>query len=324
MSFLSDIKNSVSVYSVATTGNTNIFGGVGNAYIETHTGNADIITRDGNHTMSVDVNNALYIDTGCRGEDNIYGSARYAQMQTYGDDDTVVLNCESMDLDIGDGNDNVIVSATDRLSILGGDGDKAIIAEAFGTNNNYIAVGNGNKHVIEAMGNNFGIAVGNGDLTLGTVGNNQRIVAGDGNHTIGFYGNNVKIDVGNGTLHDIRTLDNWISAGSFTQVYNASDLGIFNHNIGLSNTLSRYIPIATNETTGDKFYMVNGVANAAITTGTGTLQGLMTVSGGDFSVKTANEIETTLRLNNDKELLSFKAGELRANGGYLLNILKDN
>ena len=318
MSFLGDIKNSVVTYNLATNGQVNIFGGKGNADIEIHTGNADVITKSGNHVVNAEVNNELYIDTGRQGVDEVYGYARNAQIQTYEDDDIIALNCESLDLDVGCGNDNIVVSASNRLSINGNCGSKAIIAESLGSNqNNFITLGNGN-HTIETVGNNFGISVGNGNLTLGTIGNSYRIIAGDGNHKIGFYGNDVKIDVGNGTTHDIRTLDNWIGAKEFTNTHNLVDFGFFNRNISLANTLESVSKIYTDETNGQEYIGISGVKDVEIKTGLGTLQGLLTINSGSLSVTVGGKLNTSMDLGENGTIQDFQVGLLRAQGGYLV------
>ena len=318
MSFLSDIKNSIGTYNVATTGSAFINAGKGNNNIETHTGDAAIKTKDGNQTILVDVNNNLTVETGCNGSDKIYGSAGNAWIATHDDDDTIILNCNNFDLETGCGDDDILVSAQESISIKGGDGDKVVIAESFSKNNanNFIALGNGNQ-TIHAMGNNFGIGVLDGNHKIGTVGNNHYIVTGNGNQTIGFYGDNINIDLGDGN-HDVRTIDNWIKAKEFTQISSTYDLGFFNHNIGLANTLT-YRTSLFDDNKNLLGYAFTGATNVNITTGKGVLSGLVTVGSGDIEINTPfGKINSTILTGEGQGLQTFKQGEFRGQNGYFM------
>ena len=320
MSFLSDIKNSIGTYNVATTGSAFINAGKGNNNIETHTGDAAIKTKDGNQTILVDVNNNLTVETGCNGSDKIYGSAGNAWIATHDDDDTIILNCNNFDLETGCGDDDILVSAQESISIKGGDGDKVVIAESFNKNNanNFIALGNGNQ-TIHAMGNNFGIGVLDGNHTIGTVGNNHYIVTGNGNQTIGFYGNDIKIDLGDGK-YDIRTMDNWIKANQFTQISSTYDMGFFSHNIGLANTLTEYT--FKQDADGNYGFEFAGATKVDITVATSireNLSGLLTLGDGKIKLNTPNsKIKANILTGEGAGLLGFKQGEIRGQNGYFM------
>lgn len=324
MSFLNDIKNSIGTYNVALTGNAFINAGKGDANIETHTGDAAIKTKDGNHTILVDVNNDLAIDTGCTGSDKIYGTAGNAWIATHDDDDTIVLNCQTLDLETASGDDDILVSASKQLSIKGGDGDKVVIAENTGKSglNNFIALGNGNQ-TIHAMGDNFGIGVLNGNHTIGTVGDNHYIVTGDavdgGTQTIGFYGNNINLDLGDGK-YDIRTIDNWIKANEFTQISYTKDMGFFDHNIGLANALT-YKTFGADDD-GYYGYSFDGATNVNITVASpisSNLSGLITMGDGKIKLNTPNsEMNVKVLTGEGAGLLGYQAGEFRVQNGYFM------
>ena len=329
MGFLSDIKNSVKTYSIATTGNMNIIAGKGDAYIETHTGNANISTKNGNHTFAVDVNNDLTLSSGCKGNDQVYGNAGNAWVCTHDDDDTVVLNCGNLDLDVGYGDNNVIATAKENLRIVGDDGDNAIIAASFSTsadNRNEINLGHGNQ-TIETIGNNFDITTGDGDLKLGFVGDGYDVFAGHGNSQIGFYGNNIKIDVGDGN-HDIRSLDNWFIYDEFTNTNSISQTGIFDFDLSLVNAFeSRIGKFSTSVENQNLYYgLVEGASNVSISAGNGILQGLVTVGDGDFSVSQGNihGKNISILLGEKGALQNFAANEFRGQNGYLLYLGSEN
>ena len=319
VSFLSNLQNSALTSNIGGTSQFILSTGCGNNDIQTSSMNAMITTGCGDQNIAVDVSNNLAVATGCCGKDNIMGRAGNAIISTNCDDDTIILDCDNLDLDVGCGNDNVIVSAQGTININGGCGDKAIIAESFNqcNGNNYITLADGN-HTINTIGNNFGIATGNGNQTIGTLGNNYRVVTGNGNNKIGFYGSNHAYSLGNGN-HDVRTLDNWFTAGEFSSTYDSNSLGLFDHNIGLAHTFM--IGTAAYDSNNNLCYAIKGVSNASIETGKGTLQGLVTVADGNFYVKTG---DSGIRRNIDVSLGSlgslqtFQSGVFKAQNGYIV------
>ena len=319
MSLLSNLQNSVLTSSIGGTSQFALSTGCANNDIQTYSQNAMIKTCCGNQNIAVDVSNNLAIETGCCGSDNIIGYAKNAFIATNSDDDTVILDCDNLDLDIGCGNDNVIVSAKGAIAINGGCGDKAILAESLnqGQENNYITLTDGN-HTINTRGNNFGIATGNGNQTIGTYGNNYRVVTGNGNNKIGFYGNNHAYSLGSGN-HDIRTLDNWFTSNEFTNIYDSSTIGVFDHNIGLAQSFT--VGTAALDSNNNLCYAIRGASDISIETGNGTLQGLVTVGNGNFSVKTGDS-ETKrnidISLGQNGALQTFKSGSFRAQNGCIL------
>ena len=319
MSFLSNLQNSVYTSSIGGTSQFILQTGCGNNDIQTYSQNAMIKTCCGNQNIAVDVSNNLSIETGCCGNDNIMGHAGNALITTNCGDDTVVLDCDNLDLDVGCGNDNVIVSAKGSININGSCGDKAILAESLNQypGNNFITLSDGN-HTINTIGNNFGIATGNGNQTIGTYGDNYRVVTGNGNNKIGFYGNNHAYSLGNGN-HDVRTLDNWFTSGEFTNVYDSASIGLFDHNIGLAQSFT--IGTAALDKDNNLCYAIRGVQNTSLEMGQGTLQGLVTVGDGNFSLKMGNSAtrrNIDVSLGGNGALQTFQAGTFRAQNGYIL------
>ena len=322
MSFLSNLQNSINTSSIG--GSAQLFLSTGNANnnIETHAKNAMMINGCGNNNIAVDVSQDLVIDTGCCGQDRIIGNAGNAFINTHESDDMVVLDCDNLDLDIGNGNDNVLVSARGTFNINGGFGDKTIVAESLNQTygNNFITLKDGN-HTINAMGNNIGIATGNtvgvnGFQTIGTVGNNHRIVTGHGNHNIGFYGDNIGVSLGNGN-NDIRTTDNWITANAqgFMNVYDSA-MGMFDHNVGLASTLEMNTAVFKNNVVLG--YDFSGVTNVNIDTGFGTTQGLLTIGNGAVNFKSASNQKLEILTGENGSLQNFQAGIFRGQNGYIV------
>ena len=321
MSFLSNLQNSINTSSVGGSAQIFLSTGKANNNIETHAKNAMMINGCGNNNIAVDVSQDLVIDTGCCGNDRIIGNAGNAFINTHDSDDMVVLDCTNLDLDVGNGDDNVIVSAEGTFNINGGYGNKTIIAESLNKTcgNNFITMLDGN-HTIHAMGNNIGIATGNtvganGFQTIATVGNNHRIVAGNGNHNIGFYGDNIGISLGNGN-NDIRTVDNWITAGQLTNVYNAATMGIFDHNVGLASTLELNTAVMKDNVILG--YDFSGATNISIDTGFGTTQGLLTIGSGNVNFRSASSQKLEIMTGESGSLQNFQAGIFRGQNGYIV------
>ena len=315
MSFLSNLQNSVSTTSIGGTAQFILSTGCANNNIETHSQNATISTKCGDQNIAVDVSNNLVINTGCCGSDMIVGRAGNAFINTNCDDDTIILDCDNLDLDVGCGNDNVIASATGSMFITGGCGDKAVLAENTGGNgSNTISFVDGN-HTINAIGNNFSIITGNGNQEIGTLGNNYSVYTGNGNNKIGFYGSNISYTLGNGN-HDVRTLDNWFSAGSFT---NAFDGGLFDHSIGLANSFS--IATAAYDKDNNLCYKIDGSSNVSLKTGNGSLQGLVTIGDGSFKLNAGESSayrNIDISLGSSGSLQNFETGVFKAQNGYIL------
>ena len=320
MSFLTNLQNSVSTTSIGGTAQFVLSTGCAKNNIETHSQNAMITTGCGDQNIGVDVSCNLVIDTGCCGKDFIVGNAGNALINTNCDDDTIILDCDNLDLDVGCGADNVIVSARDSISITGCCGDKAILAENLGGKNaNYISLLDGN-HTINTIGNNFNIRTGNGNQEIGTIGDNYNVYTGNGNSKVGFYGSNHSYTLGNGN-HDIRTLDNWFASGEFTSVYDSATIGLFDHNIGLANSF--IMNTAALDKDNNLCYAIRGTSDISIQTGKGSLQGLVTIGDGKFNLKTGDSATRNIdvSLGGTGSLQNFESGVFKAQNGY---ILKEN